>query len=319
LGIGYVVNEVQSAVNGQAPYSNLPKALVDDGLIQSTAYSLWLNDLEANTGQILFGGVNTNKYHGMLETIPIVPTRSGAHAELVVALTGLSLEMPSGNQALTASLPAPVLLDSGSSLSYLPDFLTRKIYNAFQAKYDPEFGAAFVPCEMMNEKMQLTFTFSSPSISVGMDELVIDLGPNPDGSTPTFSDGTPACIFGIAPAGDSTPILGDTFLRSAYVVYDLDNNAISLGKTNFNSTTDNILEIGKGKESVPDATGVANPVTTAITNSLGGGRLGGPTGASGFTITPSSTPKGIAATMRPNFPVVVAAGLAGVGLVMAAM
>lgn len=319
LGIGYVDNEVQSALNGQQPYANLPRALVDAGLIKSNAYSLWLNDLEASTGQILFGGVNTNKFHGTLETLPIVPAKGGIVAEFVIAMTGLSLDTASNSQPYTStSLPAPVLLDSGSSLSYLPDPLTRQLYQTFQATYDSNFGAAFVPCTMMDQKAKLTFTFSSPSISVGMDELVIDLGPNPDGSRPTFSDGTPACVFGIAPAGDSTPILGDTFLRSAYVVYDLDNNQISLAATNFNSTTDNIIEIGVGKDSVPQATGVSNPVTTAVGAPTGGGRLGGPTGGS-IVVTASATAKGTAATMRPNVPVAAAAGFAGVGLIFAAM
>jgi len=159
LGIGYVTNEVQAAVNDKPPYANLPQALVDSGLIQSNAYSLWLNDLEASTGQILFGGVNTNKFHGKLETLPIVKTRGGIYAELVIAMTGLSLTTPSGNQSFNLRpLPViPVLLDSGSSLTYLPDFLTRQVFQTFDATYEPEIGAAFVPCAIMNQNVQLTF------------------------------------------------------------------------------------------------------------------------------------------------------------------
>ena len=79
-------------------------------------------------------------------------------------------------------------------------------------------------------------------------------------------------ILGIAPAGSSTPVLGDTFLRSAYVVYDLHNNEISLAQTNFNSTGSNIMEITNS--SVPDATGVASAVTS-VAAQTGGGRLNG--------------------------------------------
>jgi hypothetical protein len=62
LGIGYQINEVQVGRAGKAAYNNLPAQMVADGLIQSNAYSLWLNDLDANTGSILFGGVDTAKY-----------------------------------------------------------------------------------------------------------------------------------------------------------------------------------------------------------------------------------------------------------------
>ena len=61
LGIGYQVNEVQAGRLGQSPYNNLPAQLVADNKIQSNAYSLWLNDLDASTGSILFGGVDTDQ------------------------------------------------------------------------------------------------------------------------------------------------------------------------------------------------------------------------------------------------------------------
>lgn len=43
VGIGYALNE---AVAGTSDvYPNLPIAMVDEGLINTIAYSLWLNDL----------------------------------------------------------------------------------------------------------------------------------------------------------------------------------------------------------------------------------------------------------------------------------
>src|ERR1700738_2857565 len=56
LGIGYKINEVQAARLGKQAYDNVPAKMVTDKLISSNAYSLWLNDLDANTGNILFGG-----------------------------------------------------------------------------------------------------------------------------------------------------------------------------------------------------------------------------------------------------------------------
>ncbi len=49
LGIGYEVNEVQVGRAGLQSYKNLPSQMVADGLIQSKAFSLWLNDVDANT------------------------------------------------------------------------------------------------------------------------------------------------------------------------------------------------------------------------------------------------------------------------------
>lgn len=45
MGIGFSLNEVQVQRLGKDPYRNLVDVMVDQGLIKSRAYSLWLNDL----------------------------------------------------------------------------------------------------------------------------------------------------------------------------------------------------------------------------------------------------------------------------------
>lgn len=289
LGIGYAINEVQVGRSGLAPYPNLPQKLVDDGKIGANAYSLWLNDLDASTGNILFGGVDTDKFHGELQTLPIIPEQ-GEYAEFIIALTGMGQD--GKNSTLFSNQNIPVLLDSGSSLMYLPDGVVRTLlqkYKGFNARYEPSQQAIAVDCSLANEQGSLDFVFSGVHISVPLDELVIVAG---------YSRGQPYCLFGIAPAGrSSVSVLGDTFLRSAYVVYDLDNNEISLAQTNFNSTSENIQEIQKGSNGVPNATGVPNAVSTASVGT-DGPRLNGP---SITGLTPPRSTGGVmpAATANP--------------------
>ncbi|KAI0118828.1 aspartic-type endopeptidase [Nemania sp. FL0031] len=253
LGIGYPANEVQVGRAGLDPYDNLPAAMVSAGAISRNAYSLWLNDLDANTGSILFGGVDTEQYTGTLQTLPI-QANGGTYAEFLITLTSLKL----GSVTIADDQALAVLLDSGSSLTYLPDDMVEAIYNQVEAQYDSSSGAAYVPCSIESNTTTLDFTFSSPTISVAMDELVLDLVSS-SGRRPKFSDGEDACLFGIAPAGSSTIVLGDTFLRSAYVVYDIANNEISLAQTKFNATASDIQEIPTGS-SLPGATAVSNSV-----------------------------------------------------------
>ncbi|KAA8643177.1 pepsin-like aspartic protease [Aspergillus tanneri] len=286
LGIGYVSNEVQVGRFGEAPYSNLPQAMVRSGLIKSNAYSLWLNDLGASTGSILFGGVNTEKYRGQLQTLPI-QTVNGGYSEFIIALTAVSYSDGSNDQDYSAdALPAAVLLDSGSSLTYLPDSIVQTIYDDLDVIYEASGGVGYVPCGLAQKNINITYTFSTPTITVSIRELVLEAGDL------RFRDGSRACIFGIVPAGDSTPVLGDTFLRSAYVVYDIANNEISLANTNFNSTKDNILEIGTGGNSIPGAITVSHPVTSVVAEDSGA-RIGGPA-ATLFTEVPSASSGGTA-------------------------
>ncbi|KAK2734541.1 hypothetical protein FQN57_001646 [Myotisia sp. PD_48] len=320
LGIGYATGEIQSIQNGDKPYPNLPQALVDAGLIRSNAYSIWLNDLDANKGEILFGGVNTARYEGKLSTVPILADRNGEYTALVIAMTGMSLKRgSSGSGQNIAGRPVVVAMDTGSSLSYIPDPMAAALYEAVDAVFDPNNELAFVPCTMKDDDVQVTFSFSGAEIEVNMDELVIDLGPDENGREARFNDGTKACVFGIAPAGRSISILGDTVLRSAYLVYDLVNNEISIAKTRFNAAGDHIVEIGTGPDAVPDATGVSSAVTSAVATITEGGRPG-PTGGAGTNTEASSTSSaGAAPTLRPDIQFGVAAGLAGAGLIFAAM
>lgn len=300
LGIGYEANEVQAGRLGKPAYKNLPAQLVADGKIQSNAYSLWLNDLDANTGSILFGGVDTEQYHGSLESVPI-QQEVNEYAEFFITLTSLTL----GSTVIANNQALGVLLDSGSSLTYLPDSMVESIFQQTGAVYESAQQSAYAPCALAANTTTLDFTFSSVTISVTMDELII-----PFSSAP-FADGTPACLFGLAPSGGSTAVLGDTFLRSAYVVYDLDNNEISLAQTNFNATSSNVVEIGTGTTAVPDATLVASPV--AATAGIAQGQIEGPFGL--VTTTTSH-----AAAQRTGPPAVLGAMAAvGAGVIYAAM
>ncbi|KAJ5921549.1 hypothetical protein N7466_009875 [Penicillium verhagenii] len=308
LGIGYMTNEAVVGTAGASSYANLPKAMVNKGLINSNAYSLWLNDLDASEGSILFGGVNTDKYHGTLETLPIQKT-GDEYTAFYIDLTAVALTNSSGTTNYSSSeLPTVVLLDSGSSLTYLPDSVVEKIFDDLDVTYEESEGYGYVPCSIAKKDYNISYTFSSPTITVGIAELVLEL------EEAYYSNGEAACTFGIVPAGDSTCVLGDTFLRSAYVVYDLANNEISLANTNFDSTSNNIKEIGTGSDSVPGASSVVNPVTTAAAGG-DGARIGGPTGDSTAVITMGSGKTSNPAAPGPTgMPKHLAWGLAGAAL-----
>jgi hypothetical protein len=168
LGIGYPANEASVSTLGKT-YANLPQVMVTQGLINTPAYSLWLNDLNANTGSILFGGVDTAKYSGNLQTVPIIK-EEGAYREFIIGLTGLSV---SGQTIISASDSIPVLLDSGSSLSYLPTSYAQALFTIFNAQYSTSSGAATVSCSLMNNAATVDFTFSGIKISVPLNELVV--------------------------------------------------------------------------------------------------------------------------------------------------
>jgi hypothetical protein len=286
-GVGYALNEasisgqISQVASGQLqPYPNLPIALMNEGLTKTVAYGLWLNDLDASSGNILFGGIDTAKYKGELSRINIQP-ESGTRnvfTSFNVDLTSISAISSTGADTLKSTeFPVTVVLDSGTTLSYLPTELAQQVWQEAGAVFEQSLQMALIPCSQANSKGVFQFGFAGPggpSINVTMDELVLDLG---SGSrNPTFTSGPyrgmAACEFGIQNFSSSPFLLGDTFLRSAYVVYDLVNNQIALAPTDFNATESNIIAFASMGAQIPSATAASNQadVSAQPTGSTGG-------------------------------------------------
>jgi hypothetical protein len=138
-----------------------------------------------------------------------------------------------------------------------------------------------------------------------MDELVLPL--TSGGEAPQFTSGSyagqDACEFGIQNI-TGTYLLGDTFLRSAYVVYDLINNEIGIAATDFNSTETNVVPFASSGATIPSATLAPNEAlatdvptyTTPAFNAQSG--FGETTRPSGSTASGGSGDENAAISMR---------------------
>jgi hypothetical protein len=298
LGLAYAVQEITVTVNGTQPYPNLPQALANKGAINSNAYSIWLDDRSSKSGNLLFGGVDTEKYTGELRSISIVPKQVST-ANLSVPLTEIRFGdrvIFGGQNSTTTSASA----DFSTTLTYLPDDVTMVLYNVVNAKYSETTGAAIIDCAQAENTAVLSFTLSWPIVNVTMGELVIPF---------TNTDGKTACIFGVGPAGNTGIILGQTFLRSAYVVYNLANNELSIAQTKFNSKTTNVLEITNGVNGVPGA--IRAPLSTSTRTSTIN-----PTATNTGTARPTSlsTPRRLSGAAKAGIAVGVLAGAAAAAL-----
>jgi hypothetical protein len=195
-------------------------------------------------------------------------TRSKVYSSFTVSLSSLAVSSSdsSDNQDYLSST-LPVVLDSGTTLTYLPSPVVKQIYATFDAVDDTNnTGLVYVNCDLLSRQKDTTFDFrfgdsSGPLVRVPMDEMVLD---NVKGYVDIglilpdlpFDD---ACSFGIQSLSGYY-LLGDTFLRSAYVVYDLSNKKIALAQANLNATDSNILEITKSS-GIPLVSGVASQGT----------------------------------------------------------
>lgn len=131
IGVGYADDE--SVCNHEDPcqeYPSITQTLVNQSKINSQAYSLWLNDLNANTGSLLFGGIDAGKYSGPLVTLPVqTDAESGAFTSFSVAWTGFNIGTPKGEETnfVPQNFAEAAILDSGTSDLVRPSFLATTI------------------------------------------------------------------------------------------------------------------------------------------------------------------------------------------------
>ncbi|RYP48888.1 hypothetical protein DL768_005312 [Monosporascus sp. mg162] len=257
VGVGYALSEATKSFI----YPNLPIQMQHQGLISTIAYSLWLNDLDANTGNILFGGIDTEKYKGDLIRINVYgDPRTGAFTSFRVALTSMHAISDSGSDALSSKgFPISVVLDSGTTLSYLPTDLVSQMWEEVGALYSNDVRGAVIPCSRATSTGYFSFGFAGPGgpvINLAMDELVLPLTLSENQPLFEFGPygGQEACCFGVQKASAEPYLLGDTFLRSAYVVYDLYNNEIGMAATDFNATDSNVVPFEGSGARIPSAT-----------------------------------------------------------------
>lgn len=195
-------------MRGVNEYPYVLDTMVDQGLIKSRAFSLDLRGVDNPNGALIFGGIDTKKYIGELAKLPILSQDEtpGGVDRYYVTMTGIGVTLPDGSVVQSEPLDVPVFLDSGATMSYLPTHIHRALVGSFpEAQYESQTGYYLVPCGITELEGSIDFYFSGKTIRVPLNDFIWQV--------------EEYCILGVQP-NDEEPILGDTFLRAAYVVYD---------------------------------------------------------------------------------------------------
>ncbi|KAJ3475580.1 hypothetical protein NLG97_g9409 [Lecanicillium saksenae] len=279
MGLGMSVGVASRKV-----YPTIIDNLVSQGVIETAAFSLYLDSITESHGSFLFGGIDTKKYIGDLATLPLVADdihQSDNVTSYAVELTGFSADGIS-----TPSLKTKAIFDTGATLVLLPGRIVKPIYDKLGIVTLDGIPTPFIDCGAANKKggnTKFKFEFNGKTISVPLKEMIINsLADHQDVFRlfkSQFKGFDSVCMFGIASAdnyktqdpdptssGASTAepeyaLLGDTFLRSAYVVYDLAGQQVGLAQAYPKSNESNIVTL-KANSPLPSIKGMDAPAET---------------------------------------------------------
>lgn len=288
FGIGYKGNEASGFQHTPDQevftYDNFPLRMASDGFIDTPAYSLYLDSIDSPSGSILFGGIDTSKFEGELTILQTLKDQAfeKTPAEFLVTLDSVDVSIDSKpTNALDQT--RHVLLDCGSTLTYVPQVTYKTLLNTLGLVTTPQYGVAGTTKkhidELIKNKAAITYTFQGKKIEVPIDQQFMLGKDGNDNQIYVEEDGKQVefYVFLVA-AGDDQGnefdppthvkyIFGDSFLRSAYVVYDIGSDVIAIGQADYSKKEGSIEPIKKGTSGIPSAT-LASGTTWSINHSI---------------------------------------------------
>lgn len=234
IGIGRPQAEITNREKKQ--YSNLPQKLYESGQINSPAYSLFLNDQNSESGSILFGAVDHSKYTGKLVSMAIShPAHYG------IMLNTMHVDGRASQDVMDK--PMTAILDSGTTLSYFPEPVTRMLHEVLNA--NPSFAINqkyYTDCNITNN---FILEFGPTTIKVPNYQVLTPIEGYVSPAVASIAFPRNTCFVGIddVPGGANYILLGDNIIRSAYIVYDPQNQQIALAQANFDKRAEPQIEL----------------------------------------------------------------------------
>lgn len=234
LGIGFVKNEDGKATDG---YKNLPVEMFTNGYTTKVAYSIYLSTQGDQTGEILFGAIDNAKYSGNLVSLPILMLDDALNkvenpSAFFVSLQSLSTK--NMNSKMDKAYPA--LFDTGTSVTHLPGDIYDNLMGAIGVKISDAMGYVTECDKYMKNTLDFQFT-PEAIIRVPFEEVLETLS-DASGNAIRDNSNNSICRINLEKSGSESFILGDNFLRSAYVHYDLTDKVIKIAQAKYTDSID---------------------------------------------------------------------------------
>lgn len=247
LGLGYPSLTVADTDN-KTTYNPVVFNLLQQKIIQQPIFSIYMNkESEVGwAGEVIFGGVDPTKYIGDLVYLSVAtdPSSSSSHTYWRVYGQGITVKGAEGTTTdqtfplfTNATTRGMFILDTGTTLTYLPQPLAQSLVSALAGgiggyQFDDQSQTYYIDCAQATSSATVELHMASleqhqppVTLSVPVSNLVIPL------DAPTAQTAR-RCLFGVAPlqqrATGNMFLIGDSFLRSAYLVFDMAQNRIGL-------------------------------------------------------------------------------------------
>jgi hypothetical protein len=157
-----------------------------------------------NNGVINFGSPDISRFSGSISYFPSEPNSSDDWA---VQITDIGV---GGTQTGIKSI---AYVDTGTSFIFAPPADAQKLHASISGAKSSDGSTYTVPCSTTTP---LVFSFGSSTYSVSSKDWV----------SPSVNGVCTSNVYGMTVVDDSSWLVGDTFLKNVYVVFDYDQTRV---------------------------------------------------------------------------------------------
>ncbi|KAI9366817.1 aspartic peptidase domain-containing protein [Zopfochytrium polystomum] len=239
LGLSFPIDSTKTHYNQPVITS-----MINSGVVTNPQFGYYVAPGD-QSATMTFGGYNDQLFSDPTATpiwLPVATSIANVTASGAWAVSASSFKVGNGSPVtFTASTIA--IMDTGTSLALLP----QAAYNALSA-YP---GSSPVPvssgvvlyqvsCTPPSNAPALSFFFGSVNLTITADEYVVNLGQ---------SNGQSVCILGFQPTKADALLLGNTFLKRFYTVFDYGKKQVGFA-------------VGKGRKPITSASSASSKVSS---------------------------------------------------------
>ncbi|KAI8969276.1 aspartic peptidase domain-containing protein [Mycotypha africana] len=229
--------------------SSVPFHMMYNQLLVDPIFSISTNSIyqEGWAGEITFGGLDTSRFIGNISYVPVIPdfnTQQYTLWQTFMYSVGLTNSLDGSTVRTTGDFKAIASIDTGTTFSFMQRNRILPILKALTGlrRFDLDEVTGCYPIDCRygypsplpspdnsnlynGSKFNIKFSFETMDpnktleVSIPFNELV-----EPVDAT-HLADAT-KCVFSICPTTASDIILGDSFIRALYAVFDMKNNKI---------------------------------------------------------------------------------------------
>ncbi|KAG7909831.1 hypothetical protein KL905_002480 [Ogataea polymorpha] len=255
-----------SASLGLGSSSSFIEALYNAGQISSKIVSIWLQN-NRSPGKIKFGGTDSSLYSGSLTYVDLIEyqtdkTNGGYFISLDTIETSSGSKLASGQTGY---------IDTASVLSYVPSEVLQQITDDLGASVDQASGLWTVDCGTIETTdLSYNFVFGTTDIKVQANQL--------------FFQESDTCYLTVTETQiDSVVVLGQSFLTSIYLVFDLDKRQVGLAQVDVDRNVVTSCSLCSHSTTISSSSSTTTSTSSSTSSSSS------PSSSSSFRTSSSST------------------------------